>query len=319
MAHLPLVTLGIANYNYAQFVTEALDSAASQTYENCELIIVDDCSKDNSVEVIQKWLNNYGGNFKITFIKNSKNTGVANVCKLILERASGKYYQILDADDGILSTKIADQVGLLEKEESHALVYSNISVVNEHNETIDDDYLKRIGYNKNKMPEGNIFQALLIFNFIPNTSVLIRTEYAKQMGGYDQSFQVQDYYLYLTLSEHFSFLYYNCNTGFYRVHSTSLSNNLQSNAKSIEGSLKLQFLNYSKGNQNVKANIRKSIFNMAPYFYKHRFSTAAYWLKKNVQFNPGLKSIGYFAAFHLGIPYALFDKLKLLFLKRISG
>src|SRR6185312_10530407 len=139
--------------------------------------------------------------------KNSKNTGVANVCKLILERASGKYYQILDADDGIFSTKIAEQVRLLEKEESHALVYSNISVVNEHNETIEDDYLKRIGYNKNKMPEGNVFQELLIFNFIPNTSVLIRTEYAKQMGGYDQSFQVQDYYLYLTLSEHFSFLY----------------------------------------------------------------------------------------------------------------
>lgn len=319
MADLPLVTLGIANYNYAQFVTEALNSAASQTYENCELIIVDDCSKDNSVEVIQKWLNNYGGNFKITFIKNSKNIGVANVCKLILERTSGKYYQILDADDGIFSTKIAEQVGLLEKEESVALVYSNISVVNEHNETIEDDYLKRIGYNKNKMPEGNVFQELLIFNFIPNTSVLIRTEYAKQMGGYDQSFQIQDYYLYLTLSEHFSFLYYDCLTGFYRVHSTSLSNNLQSNAKSIEGSLKLQFLNYSKGNQNVKANIRKSIFNMAPYFYKHRFSTAAYWLKKNVQFNPGLKSIGYFAAFHLGIPYALFDKFKLLFLKRISS
>lgn len=316
MSHIPLVTIGIANYNYARFVTQALDSAANQTYENVELIIVDDCSKDNSIEVIQDWLNNYSGNFKIMFIKNSKNIGVANVCRLILERASGKYYQILDADDGIKSDKVEKQVAILEKDEKVALIYSNISIVDEENKLINDDYLDRIGYDQINMPEGNIFQELLVFNFIPNPSVLIRTEYAKRIGGYDQSFQVQDYYLYLTLSEHFSFFYCNCLTGFYRVHSTSLSNNLQSNAKSIEGSLKLQFLNYSKGNQNSKANIRKSIFNMAPYFYKHNFNTAAYWLKKNVQFNPGLKSIGYFAVFHLGIPYSFFDKLKSLFLKR---
>jgi glycosyltransferase involved in cell wall biosynthesis len=317
MSDFPLVTLGIANFNYARFVTQALDSAAKQTYGNCELIIVDDCSKDDSIEVIQKWIDNYTGNFKITFIKNSKNSGVANVCSSILERASGKYYQILDADDGILPSKIATQVAILEKEERSALVYSNISVINENDETIEEDYLKRIGYNQNKMPVGNVFNELLIFNFIPNSSVLIRTGFAKQIGGYSQTFQIQDYYLYLTLSEHFPFSYCNCISGFYRVHSTSLSNNLQSNAKSIEGSLKLQFLNYSKGNKKAKANLRKSIFNMAPYFYKHNYSTTAYWLKKNVQFNPGLKSIGYFTAFTLGVPYSFFDNFKSLFLKKV--
>jgi alpha-1,3-rhamnosyltransferase len=310
-----LVTIGIANYNYAEFVTQALESAANQTYLNCELIIVDDCSNDNSINVIQQWINNYKGCFKITFLKNTRNTGVANVCKLILENVSGKYYQILDADDFIVPEKTSKQVAILESDENVALVYSNISVIDENNKIINDDYLKRIGYDEYKMPEGEIFNDLLIFNFIPNPSVLIRTESAKQIGGYNSNYQVQDYYLYLTLSEHFPFFYCKGISGFYRVHSNSLSNNLKSNAKSVEGSLKLQFRNYSKGDDTAKASIRKSIFNMSPYFYRHNFPSVGFWLKKNLIMNPGIKSFGYFAAYNLGIPYTLFEKIK----KRFSA
>ena len=310
MADFPLVTIGIANYNYAEFITQALESVANLHYGNCEIIIVDDCSKDNSVQVIEQWINNYPGNWKISFIRNAQNTGVANVCNLILQNASGKYYQILDADDLLKSDKLEEQVAVLENDEKIALTYSNISVIDENNEIIEEDYLKRIGFDKNNMPEGNVLNELLMFNFIPNPSVLIRTEYAKQIGGYDLSFQVQDYYLYLTLSEHFSFSYSNCITGYYRVHSDSLSNNIQSNSKSVEGSLKLQYLNFSKGNKKAKASIRKSIFNMAPYFYKHRFPSAGFWLRKNAIMNPGVKSVGYFAAYNLGIPYSIFDKIK---------
>lgn len=315
MPGIPLVTIGIANHNYARFVTQALDSAASQTYENCELIIVDDCSNDDSVEVIQKWIDVYCGNFKITFIQNEENYGIAKVSGLILERASGKYYQILDADDVILPKKIAHQVSILEQKENSAMVYSNTSVINEHNE-IQDDYLHRIGYSPERMAEGMVFNELLRFNFIPNSSVLIRTSLAKRIGGYDPLFQVQDYYLYLTLSEHFPFSYSRCISACYRVHSGSLSNTFQSNRKSIEGTLQLQMMYYPKGNEKAKDSVRKSIFNMAPYFYKHHFSTTFYWLKKNVQLNPGIKSFVYFAAFNLRVPYSFFDQIKSAFVTK---
>jgi hypothetical protein len=54
---------------------------------------------------------------------------------------------------------------------------------------------------------------------------------------------------------------------------------------------------------------------MSPYFYRHNFPSVGFWLKKNLIMNPGIKSFGYFAAYNLGIPYTLFEKIK----KRFSA
>lgn len=309
---LPLVTVGIPNYNYAGFLRLALDSVARQTYNNIELVIVDDGSTDNSVAIIENWIKEYTGNFKISFIKNKQSIGIARVCNLILKNISGKYYQVLDADDILLPNKIESQVPVLEKNGEIALAYSNISVINEQGKVINDNYLKRVGYDAEIMPTGNVFNELLLFNFIPNPSVLIRTACAIKIGGYDESLQVQDYYLYLTLSEQYNFIYSKEVTASYRVHETSLSNNNQTNAKSFEGVLQLLSRYYDKGNATFRASFAKSIFNMAPYFYKHRYPSARYWLKRNVLLNPGLKSIGYYIANKLGVPYILFEKIKMI-------
>lgn len=318
MIKLPVVTIGIPNYNYAAFVTHALNAAANQTYENCEIIIVDDCSSDNSVQVIENWIRDYKGNFKITLIKNSFSHGIARVCNIILNKAAGKYYQILDADDVILPDKIANQVAIIEESEKCAVVYSNIAVINEAGEIINGDYLKRIGYDQNFMPSGNIFSNLLTFNFIPNPSTLISTHLAKKIGGYDESIFIQDYYIYLSLSEHFDFIYQKAVTGYYRLHGTSLSNNNHKSAAKIsEGVLMLLFRYYKKSCANprgqdakFKQQFKNSVFNMAPYFYKHNYPTAKYWLIQNFRLNPGFRSMGYLIAFSIGFPYSFFEKIK---------
>ncbi|MGN6605063.1 MAG: glycosyltransferase family 2 protein [Ginsengibacter sp.] len=317
MSKLPLVTIGIPNHNYAAFVTYALNAVANQSYENCEIIIVDDYSGDNSVQVIENWIRNYKGNFKITFIKNTFSHGISKVCNIILNKAAGKYYQVLDADDVILPDKIASQVAILEEREECAVVYSNIAVINEAGKIINGDYLKRVGYDENSMPSGIIFSDLLTFNFIPNPSTLIKTHLAKKIGGYDESIFIQDYYIYLSLSEHFEFIYQKGITGYYRLHGTSLSNNNHKSAARIsEGVLMLLSRYYKKncadgaGNAEFKERFKSSVFNMAPYFYKHNYPRAKYWLIQNFRLNPGFRSIGYLIAFSIGCPYSFFEKIK---------
>ena len=305
-----LVSIGIPNYNYAHYIENALNSIANQTYKNIEIIIVDDCSTDHSLSVIENWMNNYSGVMHIKLIKNNSNAGLTKVCNQVLQHAKGKYFQTLDADDIILPEKIEKQVKLLDTLKNTAFVYSNISVVNQEGLVIHPDYLGRINYDKDKMPSGNIFSRLFEFNFIPLPSVLVNTAYAKKVGGFDESLQVQDYYLWLKLSEKYDALYMPGITAMYRVHDSSMSNSSATNPRSVDSVLNIKFRYYKKGNDDIKKQIKKNIYFSAPYLYKHNYPSAMYWLKKNLLLNPSLKSVMYYAAKKLGVPFSLITIIK---------
>jgi len=306
----PLVTIGIPNYNYAHYIKEALDSVVNQTYQNIELIIVDDLSSDNSIVEIENWIRNYKGDIQINFIKNKSNKGLTKVCNIILKNAKGKYFQTLDADDILLPRKIEKQLILLEKEKNVALIYSNIGMIDEKGKLINSDYLKHIGYNENAMPEGNIFEALFDFNFVPLPSVLVNTEMARTAGGFDEMQQVQDYYLWLKLSEKHDALYLKEKTAYYRSHQSSMSRSAITNPRSVESVLNIKYKYFKNSTKEIQEKIKKNIHFSAAYLYEHKITSAAIWLKRDFLFNPGIKSFTYFVAIHLGIPFSFFGSIK---------
>lgn len=307
---LPLVSIGIPNFNYAHYIKESLDSVADQTYRNIELIIVDDCSTDNSREVIQEWINQYNGNIVIHFIKNETNQGLTKVCNIILQNARGKYFQTLDADDKLMPDKISRQVELMERSENIAFVYSNIAMINEKGETINKDYLKDIGYDEKDMPEGKIYEALFDFNFVPLPSVLINTVMAQAVGGFNEALQVQDYYLWLKLSENSNAAFLPGITALYRVHHSSMSNSTKTNPKSVESVLMIKYKYYQEASPAIRKKIKQNIHFSSVYLYQHNMPSAGLWLKRDFILNPGLKSFGYFIAINLGIPFSFFAKIK---------
>ena len=207
--------------------------------------------------------------------------------------------------------KIEKQVALLEPSKNTSLVYSNIGVIDESGNIIDNNYLSRIHYDQDDMPQGNIFEQLFDFNFIPLPSVLINTEYARAVGGFDQTLQVQDYYLWLKLSEKYSIKYLPGNTALYREHSASMSNSSLTNPKSSDSVLEIKYRYYKKVNNRIKSIIRKNIYYSSAYLYRSNYLTANKWLKRNLLLNPGLVSAVYFAANRIGIPCLFLDKIKL--------
>ena len=84
---VPLVSMIVICYNQARFVVETLESVKAQSYKNTELIIVDDCSTDDSVAVIERWLRENG--IQCTFIRHEKNQGVCKALNDALAVASG--------------------------------------------------------------------------------------------------------------------------------------------------------------------------------------------------------------------------------------
>ena len=98
-----LVSFVISNYNNENYISDCLDSILNQTYENIEIIVVDDNSTDNSVQVIKQWIENNKNLFKnddyIKLLELPRNTGFAGCVTAGLFLAKGEYIAMQDGDD----------------------------------------------------------------------------------------------------------------------------------------------------------------------------------------------------------------------------
>lgn len=128
---LPLVTVGIINYNCIKFLQNCVESYLKQSYGNTEIIIVDDCSTDGSIEIL-KGLELC--NEKIKCIYHEKNSGgPSKAIQEIIQQADGKYFQWIASDDYVDDNTIQRFVEYLEKT-NNDYVYCNFKIINENNE-----------------------------------------------------------------------------------------------------------------------------------------------------------------------------------------
>jgi glycosyltransferase involved in cell wall biosynthesis len=116
-----LVSIITPNYNGATYIASTIQSVINQTYTNWELIIVDDCSTDNSVDIIEEYIRN---DKRIKLYKMHKNNSLPSVPRNFgIEKASGDFIAFLDSDDLWLPDKLQEQIELANKKDA-AVVYS---------------------------------------------------------------------------------------------------------------------------------------------------------------------------------------------------
>ena len=101
-----LVSIIMPSYNTAKFISDSINSVLSQTYSNWELIIVDDCSSDNTDEIVSPFLSDK----RIKYLKNEKNSGAAVSRNYALREAKGKWIAFLDSDDLWEKDKLQKQI-----------------------------------------------------------------------------------------------------------------------------------------------------------------------------------------------------------------
>ena len=124
-----IVSIIIPTYNSVSFVTEAIDSALNQTFQDFEILVIDDGSTDETKKVLTE---KYGDSIKYLYKENG---GVSSARNYGIEKAKGKYIALLDADDVWLPEKLEKQVILLESNGDIGLCYTGAIVVNDHLET----------------------------------------------------------------------------------------------------------------------------------------------------------------------------------------
>ena len=162
----PLITVVMPNYNGHRFVEQAIDSVLNQTYQNFELLVVDDCSKDDSLQLIQRKAQS---DKRIRVIALEHNAGVANVRNRGIKEAKGKYIALLDNDDLWTKDKLERQLAIAER--GADIVYCSYDFIDEQNKTIKKPFIVPQQTNFNKMLASSVISCSSVCGPFPMTSV----------------------------------------------------------------------------------------------------------------------------------------------------
>ena len=175
---IPLVSVNITTYNRAHLLPRCLDSVLSQSYENVEIIIVDDCSTDNTNEIVQKYIEKYDN---IKYIRHNENKKLPTARNTAWKNSKGKYIAFMDDDDEWIDDyKLQKQVSFFEKNNNKklALICTSVRLYQKDNKYKDKVILK---------PE-NMKQHILSRNGIMYTpTVMTIKKVIEEVGGFDKS------------------------------------------------------------------------------------------------------------------------------------
>ncbi|MBW3530946.1 glycosyltransferase family 2 protein [Shewanella sp. NKUCC06_TVS] len=198
-----IVTVAVITYHSAATVLETLDSIVNQTYgpENIELIISDDGSKDNTVQVINDWLAQYKIKFNdVKFFANEVNGGISKNCNIVWKAATSEWIKTIAGDDLLTINALDDLVAFICKQEGIDCVFGLVKKF-----PIDDAklYPTKDSYGEKffNLDAKKQFEALLIGNVPHAPASFISKKSLKSIGYADLQFKnLDDYPLWLKLT-----------------------------------------------------------------------------------------------------------------------
>lgn len=187
----PLVSVVIPCYNHACYIEECILSVVGQDYKNIELIVIDDGSKDASVQVIEGMRGVCEARFtRFKFIQR-ENRGLCNTLNQALDWCEGEYYSALASDDVWLFFKLGKQVEYLEMNPEVVAVFGGVTLIDENGRIL------------RKVERSGSFGFKEIFlnrYFLPAPTALVR-RLELQAIGYDPLIKIEDWNMWLKLSK----------------------------------------------------------------------------------------------------------------------
>jgi alpha-1,3-rhamnosyltransferase len=220
-----LVSVIVVSYNSAKYIEETLDSVYNQTYDNIELIISDDCSTDNTIEICEKWLSHKKNRFVNTkIIRVDKNTGTAANCNRGVKESCGSWVKLMAADDLLLHDCININIEYIETNNSIKLLVSDVQwFYDKDGSSYINKITKPLWFLPKITTPQEQYKSLLI-KFCGNTAAFFICKSVFEDFLYDEEFPfIEDYSFVLTATMKNYFIYYlPIETVKYRVRNDSV-------------------------------------------------------------------------------------------------
>lgn len=242
-----LVSIITASYNYEDYIKDTIESVINQTYENWELIIVDDGSTDNSVEVIKSYCEQ-DNRIKLYQHENGLNRGLPETLKLGISKANGEWISFLESDDKYMPEYLEEKIKVIENNPETEFIYSDFESF-EGKGVDKTDFHK---YFRRKYRKSDLSLDLLKQNWICTFSiVMLRKEL---IDGCDFNTPIPallDWWLWVQISQKTKFYYLDKKLTMWRIHSDSYINRIEYDKMDIfyKGITKFYF------KSNIKAQI----------------------------------------------------------------
>ncbi|HRX43775.1 MAG TPA: glycosyltransferase [Candidatus Dojkabacteria bacterium] len=183
----PLVSIVIPVHNGEKYIKESIDSCLNQTYNNIEIIVVDDKSEDRTLEILKE----YGQ--KLTVIPVEKQNGLGNVINIGIRASKGKYIARMDADDIMYPTRIEKQIQYLESNPNCVAVGGQIDIIDENSSIT--------GHREYAIEDRDIKKNRFLFQPFAHPAVTLRKSTVEEIGLYPENmWKVEDVKFFLILS-----------------------------------------------------------------------------------------------------------------------
>jgi len=220
----PLVSVIMNCHNSAKYLRESVESVLTQTYQNWEIIFWDNQSDDESARIFQSYIDE-----RLHYHYAPKHTKLGEARNLAVAYATGDWIAFLDCDDVWLPDKLKRQIDIVCQDTAkHGIVYGQCLVMRTGMNVNSEWAKKQSKYTTNTvlklLPEGNVFDKLLKFNFIPLLTAIVRKDAYEQVGGVSASFeQAEDYELFVKITKCYSVRAVQDVVALYRVHDSNRS------------------------------------------------------------------------------------------------
>lgn len=221
------VSIITASYNYAEYIGQTIESVINQTFPDWEMLVIDDGSKDNSIEIINKYVQK-DSRIKLITHPNNENKGLTETLRLGVYTAQGEYIVFLESDDYIRNDYLEKKLQAFQKFCDAGFIYNDIQTFGANQSFGRKMYFKSVEsyWKKNNYPH-NISELFYLQNYVPTFSCVMLKKHLLEHIDWSTPFQpCIDEWLWVQISKKTNFYYISEKLTFWRLHNTSYLSSL---------------------------------------------------------------------------------------------
>jgi glycosyltransferase involved in cell wall biosynthesis len=249
------VSIVVTSYNYEQYIGETLTSIVNQTFKDFEVIIVDDGSKDNSVAIINEFVQKYP-NFKLYTHENNQNKGLIESLKLALSKVNSEYVAFLESDDYWTENYLQEKFDCINQNPKSVIIINDIQTIGS---SVDDIHVEnaRKYFTKHNSVKNHFKRFYRMNSILTFSIVMIKTDVIKSLDFNSVVPAFLDWWLWRQLAIQYPIEYIDKKLTYWRRHNTSYMVDFREN---------IEHENNLKKASNLLL-LKKFPFKMCPFIF----------------------------------------------------